>query len=394
MTGGGNGTMNGNVNENRSSNMNGNTGGNKNGSGNRRKCGGGLTRICLCTALAAFVLGAALCGVGGLLGGFRQLEGLDVEELTGIPFVYNGHAFGFVTPLFSGNSRYSDWAQKYKDWDRLGETEEIVNGIASDFSGGKRLPLTADTLRELYIEAGACEVVIEEYAGDHVSLAVGGDAEHFRYRVKDGVLQIVGRPMSGSLWGRSDDKIWLRLPRGAFLDYLSLEVGAGELNCGKLSAADVSIEVDAGECVADRIAADGAVTLSVGAGDLSLNTLVCRQADIDVAAGDLEIADATVTDGADIALGMGDVDIEGRMSGELDVDCDMGEVTLTLRGTAREYNYDIDCSMGTVNVGADSYSGMGAERSIDNGAGNDFHIDCSMGTVNIIFDAAGNAYQE
>ena len=358
----------------------GNTGGTGGSACGKRPCGKNRwSRGCLYTALVALGLGAALCGVGKLLGGFRQLCGLDIEGLTGLPFVYNGHAFGFVfAPRFGEGERDS----RYEGWERLEYGVETEDGAMS----GVRLDLTADTLRELDIETGGCLVVIEESADDCVRLTVDGDMERFRYLAEDGVLRIA-RSRSGivTLAGRVDDTIRVRLPRGTYLDHLSADVGAGELDCGRLNVRDADIEVGAGQCDVDRIAADGAVTLFVGAGDMDIGSLVCREADLSAGMGDLEIADMTAVD-ADIELDMGDVNIDGEISGSLDVDCSMGEVNLNLRGLPEAHNYEIDCSMGTVRVdGIDYAEGMSTQYSVDHGADSDYVIDCSMGTVSITF---------
>ena len=354
------------------------------GRGKRKgTCRNRWSRGCLYTALGALIIGAVLCGAGWLLGGFRQLDGLDIKGLTGIPFVYNGHAFGFAfTPHF-GHFGDDDWEGRYAGWSRLTQSVEAEDGLM----GGVRLDLTADTLRELSLETDGCRVVIEESADDHVRFTVEGDTERFRYLVQDGALRIAYEPGGFGIYGGS---IRIRLPRGTYLERLSADVGAGRLDCGGMNVCDADIEVGAGACAADRIAADGTVTLSVGAGEIVLDSLVCREADICVNMGDLVIDDAVVADRASVELGMGDVEIGGEVNGDLDVDCSMGDVTLFLRGAQEEHDYEIDCSMGTVEIGTWSFSAM-TEHTIDNGTGSDYEIDCSMGTVEIIFDAAGNA---
>lgn len=356
----------------------GNTGGMGGSACGKRSCRKNRwSRCCLYTAFIALGLGAVLCGVGRLCGGFRQLSELDVEGLTGIPFVYNGHAFGFVSfPPFGD----SEWDSRYDGWSRL---EYGVGDEDGGMMSGVRLDLTADTLRELDLETGGCLVVIEESADDHVRLTVDGNMEQFRYLAEDGVLRIAQRPQRFSAGG-VNNTIRIRLPRGTYLDRLQAEIGAGQIESGRLTVRDADIEVGAGRCAVDRLAADGTVTLSVGAGEIVMDSLVCRKGEFSVGMGDLEIGDLSAAD-AEVEMSMGEVNLDGEINGSLEVECSTGEVNLNLRGTPEEHNYVIDCSMGTVSVDGADYTGLAVERRIDNGADSNYTIDCSMGTVTVTF---------
>lgn len=41
-----------------------------------------FTKGCLITALVTFIIGLLMCGVGALMGGFRMLDGMDIEGIT------------------------------------------------------------------------------------------------------------------------------------------------------------------------------------------------------------------------------------------------------------------------------------------------------------------------
>ena len=337
-----------------------------------------FTKGCLITALVAFIIGAVICCVGGMLGGFKVLNSMDIREVTGIPLVYRfgpdgRFEYGFRPWRDSG----IDWGGKYENWQRIDNEE-----------GGRALSLTADTLRELYIEAGACEVRIEESEDDQVRLAVSGDADTVRYHVDDGSLWI--ERQSGWRWfqvgvNKSSDKVYLYLPKGTNLDYLDIELGAGKMDSIGLKAQTANIEVGAGEADIDSLTVDDEVILSIGAGKIRVKELICETADLDIGAGELDVDDATIEEVANIDLGMGSVNISGIIKGDLDVDCGMGQVTLELFDDEQDHNYDVDCSMGEVRVGSHSYSSMSSSQTIDNGTDSDYNIDCSMGTVKIIF---------
>jgi len=62
-----------------------------------------------------------------------------------------------------------------------------------------------------------------------------------------------------------------------------------------------------------------------------------------------------------------------KISGE----CGLGELDLTMTGTQEDYNYDLECGVGNLDVGSDSYSGLGREKSISN-TGADRKLDLEL----------------
>lgn len=338
-----------------------------------------FTKGCLITALVIFIIGAVLCGVGALLGGFRLLNAMDIEDVIGLPLVYR----------FGPNGRFEYgfrfWDDNDIDWGRYGNWERV-----SGADGGMVLEHTADTLRRLYVEVAACELYIRESEDEYVRLVIDGNENSFRYRVENDSLRLVRK--SEWTWARvgvnidASDKVYLYLPEGTSLDSVDIELGAGSMESVGLTACDANIEVGAGKMNIDSLTVDDEAVLSVGAGKIKIKELRCDAADMDIGAGELEIVDAAISKEADIDLGMGNVKIGGIITGDLDVDCEMGTIIIDMDDTEQDHNFNIDCSMGTVKVGSHSYSGLGSEQTINNGSDSDFDIDCSMGTVTVKFD--------
>lgn len=337
-----------------------------------------FTKGCLYTALVIFIIGAVLCGVGGLLGGFRQLNGTDLREITGLPLVYRISPDGIEYGFRPWDDDAVDWSG-YENWQNLSGAKDA-----------RTLSLTADTLRNLYIEVGDCKLYIKESEDEYVKLAIDGNESRFRYRVEDDSLRLVrkaGWNWVGINWGAYDtsDKIYLYLPKGTSLDHADIEVGAGYIESVDLTARALNIDVGAGVCKVDSLTADDTVVLSVGAGTIRVNRLACNVADLDIGAGNLEIDDAMIAKEADIDLGMGNVDVGGIIEGNLNIDCSMGNVRLDMDDAEEDHNFDVECSMGEVKVGSRSYSSLSSGQVTNNGSDSDFVIDCSMGTVTIKF---------
>lgn len=340
-----------------------------------------FTKGCLMTALVTFIIGCLLCGVGALLGGFRILRGTDIEGITGIPFrVYQhdggGIEFGFMNYGWGDDLDWSD----YEKWNRVGKND-----------GEIKLGLTADTLRNLYIELGACELHIAPSKHEQAGIEVKGNTKYFRYLVENGdTLRLVHRTGRG-IWDWSDSrittetKVYLYLPDGTVPDYMEIEIGAGSMESTALQAREADLDVGAGICNISDLAVTEKLEMSVGAGRITLDSLEAGELDIDVGAGELQVRGGSVQREVDLDLGMGNAELWGVFQGNMNLACGMGNVTLRLDDAEEDHNYEIDCAMGNVRVGSHSYTGLADEVSISNGSGSTYEIECSMGNVNLHF---------
>lgn len=337
-----------------------------------------FTKGCLLTALVIFVLGCVVCGVSGLLGGFRQLE--NISETTGIPFRYHRGADGSVEFGFF-DSQGNDWT--------IG-TEEVLETIESGAPDSeKQLALTADTLRNLEVDLEGCALAVRESEDEHVWLAVEGSGREVHYAVENGDTLVIDTPDPILNWpglqgAVNKTVVYLALPKDAELDAIELECGAGKIDMSDLKADSIDIELGAGACSLEALTAR-TVVLSVGAGEASVGTLTAKETELEVGAGELVI-EAIRNDGIlDLDIGMGNAEINGIITGEMDLDCSMGNVTMKLAGSEEDYLYTIDCAMGNVTVGDNVYASFVGEKQWGNGE-NCFDIDCSMGSVTIIFE--------
>lgn len=344
-----------------------------------------FTKGCLITALVTFIIGFFLCGVGALFGGFRMLDGMDIEGITGIPFVFHRSASGDIQYGFGWNDDWDDdwddidWSQ-YKNWSSINDSDK-----------GVELDLTADTLRSLNMEMGACELYIMESENEHVRIEISGETKYFRYlEENNGSLSLTHRTGHG-FWNWSQNKIapatkvYLYLPEGTMLSELSIEIGAGNMESIGLQAREISMEVGAGACDVDGLTATGEIDLTVGAGRITLDSLRAGELDMEVGAGGLYIADAQVERETDLNLGVGNAELGGLFIGNMNLECNMGSVSLKLDDAEADHNYEIECSIGNVHIGSRSYTSLANDVSISNGSSSTYDIECSMGDVSIEF---------
>lgn len=340
-----------------------------------------FTKGCLITALVTFIIGLFICGVGALLGGFRMLDGMDIEGITGIPFVFHRSAGDGIQYGFGWDDDWDDmdWSE-YKSWSSI-----------KDNDGKIKLDLTADTLRKLNIELGACELYVVESEDDHVWLDVSGNTRYFRYLVeKGGSLQMVHTTGRG-FWNWSNNKftpetkVYLYLPEGTMLNELDIEIGAGNMESIGLQAQEINMEVGAGACEVDGLTATEEIDLMVGAGRITLYSLRAGELDMEVGAGGLYIDDAHVERETDLNLGVGNAELSGLFVGNMNLECNVGNVTLRLDDAETDHNYEIECSIGNVRVGSRSYTSLADDVLISNGSSSTYDIVCSMGEVSIEF---------
>ena len=86
---------------------------------------------------------------------------------------------------------------------------------------------------------------------------------------------------------------------------------------------------------------------------------------------------------AEFECGAGALSGKGDTTEKMKVECGVGEVDLKLKGSKKDYNYDLECGIGEIVCGGDKYSGFGKEVNLDNKASKNMEIECGIGQINI-----------
>ena len=164
--------------------------------------------------------------------------------------------------------------------------------------------------------------------------------------------------------GTGDCYITLYVPVGYAFDELEVSLGAGYVGLGELYAQKASFEV--------------------GAGEIDINYADVEKLDVSLGAGSVVFGYMDV-DELEAEIGMGSVQADGDISHKADIECSMGYVALCLIGDEDDFNYQLEGSMGNIDIGGMSFSGFGQEKKIDNGASKNIEVECSMGNISILF---------
>ena len=127
--------------------------------------------------------------------------------------------------------------------------------------------------------------------------------------------------------------------------------------------------------------------IEMGAGTVYLNRDIdTEKLSVEMGAGEFDSKNPVTAEEADLEIGTGSMTFADLSAKKISGECGLGELDLTMTGTQEDYNYDLECGVGNLDVGSDSYSGLGREKSISNtGADRKLDLECGMGNVSVNF---------
>lgn len=286
--------------------------------------------------IAAGIFGAAGIGLttaGGVIGA-------SMSEIPG----FEKLAKTFWTEKTMVNLTYMDDEEDDAD-DDIEEMDDMNEATAA-VETGNSADATVYQLQyqptELDIELKYDELVFEE--GDGYSVKVYNDTGD-DVTVKESADTLKVRSTKRTSKAR---KVCISYPKDVKLKKLEIEMGAGTAYFNR----DIQTEK---------------LEVEMGAGEFESNALVTAKE-------------------ADLQIGTGSMIFTDLSAGKTDGECGLGELDLTMTGEQEDYNYDLECGIGNLDVGSDSYSGLGREKSISNtGAGRKIDLECGMGNVSVKF---------
>ena len=269
----------------------------------------------------------AVAGIGFCIGGISVAAvetGGNVFDQAGQLLQDNDYPLAGL--IHWGNAQYHS---SDIDWDALDG-----NTVDMDFASDLEISLKYD------------ELLIQEYDGDKIRVNVANDAKNdVVVKETSGKITITDT-RSGNV--KKKKQIKVSIPSVKEFDTVSLGVDMGtiDLECD-LKVQELSVEVGAGEfCVYGNITAAN----------------------------------------CDLQVGAGTIDIDQLDIQKLNADCGAGEIDMVVTGKEKDYNYDLSCGMGEIDLEDSEYSGLGIEKNISNeGARKDMVLECGMGEIDVEF---------
>lgn len=269
----------------------------------------------------------AVAGVGFCIGGISVAAvetGGNVFDQAGQLLQDNDYPLAGL--IHWGNAQYHS---SDIDWDALDG-----NTVDMDFASDLEISLKYD------------ELLIQEYDGDKIRVNVANDAKNdVVVKETSGKITITDT-RSGNV--KKKKQIKVIVPSGKDFDTVSLGVDMGtiDLECD-LKVQELSVEVGAGEF----------------SGYGNITAAYC-----------------------DLQVGAGTIDIDQLDIQKLNADCSAGEIDMVVTGKEKDYNYDLSCGMGEIDLENSEYSGLGIEKTISNeGARKDMVLECGMGEIDVEF---------
>lgn len=162
---------------------------------------------------------------------------------------------------------------------------------------------------------------------------------------------------------RKDVAVYLKIPGNFKFDNADIQIKAGEVDveCG-FSADQLTVNTDAGLISLESMEAQ-TFSVAVGAGEIDIEDSVFKTIYMD--------------------CGLGTIDIEADITEYAKIDCGMGTVDLELAKGVDSANYMLNCGVGSIDIGDNSYTGLSRKKRIENGASAEFELNCGMGTISI-----------
>lgn len=269
----------------------------------------------------------AVAGIGFCIGGISVAAvetGGNVFDQAGQLLQDNDYPLAGL--IHWGNAQYHS---SDIDWDALDG-----NTVDMDFASDLEISLKYD------------ELLIQEYDGDKIRVNVANDAKNdVVVKETSGKITITDT-RSGNV--KKKKQIKVIVPSGKDFDTVSLGVDMGtiDLECD-LKVQELSVEVGAGEF----------------SGYGNITAAYC-----------------------DLQVGAGTIDIDQLDVQKLNADCGAGEIDMVVTGKEKDYNYDLSCGMGEIDLENSEYSGLGIEKTISNeGAKKDMVLECGMGEIDVEF---------
>ena len=210
--------------------------------------------------------------------------------------------------------------------------------------------LAGSEIRELEIavKAASLDIILDDSI-DGIMVEDGSDILDVHHSVKENTLylEIKKKDEHKSISNVAEAALTLRIPAHMKFDEIDMELNAAELDAERLAAEELSFNLNASSAELHEIES-GVLDVENNASAFWMYGVVER---------------------------------------ELEVDCNAGAVEIELNHGYSEFNYDVNCKVGTVHVSDKEYSGLKSSVTMKNeGAKKVMDLDCNAGEIDVRFD--------
>lgn len=240
--------------------------------------------------------------------------------------------------------------------------------------------LAAD-ITGLSLEIGYAELRMVEEATDKIEVIANLEeekVEKYVCEVNDGTLRVKAGNMEVriSIFGddtkfhkgdMAKDIVTITVPYGMKFDEMKLKLGAGvaKLANPSNSYTHVKTEVGAGKLMTEGLQVEDLIEIEVGAGSAELNNFRAKKASIE--------------------CGVGTMQMRGAVDSDIDINCGVGTIEMDLDAVENDYNYHIDCAVGSVVINGSKRGGLFSSRSSVSSpnARGTINLECGVGIIEL-----------
>lgn len=223
--------------------------------------------------------------------------------------------------------------------------------------------LSSGNVNRLTLQAAGCKIRIASTEGEDFYYAFENMKKVQAYQ-REAELFVRAVRKTELTQETEESVLTLYVPKQCSLDMVQIELGAGSIQAEVLRAKEMEISVGAGKMTVDSLNAE-ALQLTLGAGAVSFRQGSLKNADFSVGAGSLNFSG----------------EIQEAVTGE----CAMGNLQMSLEGTEQDFDYEIQCVAGKIQLAEEVYAGVNESKRIDNEGTKYMELNCAMGNMTITF---------
>lgn len=305
----------------------------------------------LIISVICIILGIGMTIAGAAKGGIELFKRMvDAGELS---FSYGDNTIGWGDDSIGISS--GDDGEDYEE-DEIYEYEFAV---------------TEFNIENLDLVAEASTVWIEYKDVDtfHVTIEKSEIGGSHSCEVKDNTLYIESSAenVKDIIGDSAPHRIELTIPQSYVFKEAKISVGAGNIEGESLEAEQILADIGAGNMEIETMKARKNIEVSVGAGNFEAYEVQAEEMKIACDAGRAYTEDVKVNKNVTLT-------------------CDAGYVYLDMEENQESYNYELECSMGSISLGDESHSGLDFTKNIDNHVDRTMKAECNIGAIEIEFD--------
>lgn len=308
---------------------------------------------CFITALICLVLGVALVVVVTLVGDKEKIAE-EIYNLTDGKVEMHMDSWDDFGIHISG-----DWEGRYdiNEASVFDENYEVWEGDV------KKKRINQEEVDSLEIDVGGNSLEVKLSEDEFYYIEQQGEGKLQAYEENRAIyIKAIVNKVSG---GKEGPKLILYVPADADLEKINVELGAGTVVVSELNAKTVEIDL--------------------GAGYLEWKALNADSLLVDIDAGKVVVKDGKLGD-LEVDCAAGDCQVQGELQGNVKVECAAGNVSLSPVGKETEFNYDLKCTVGSIQVGDVEVSEMNETKKMDNGAYKTMELSVSAGNIEVEFE--------